>query len=86
MFFNDGKVTRLAGPGYTTTQGVTGFNAEDVLDINGISRTILVLYVNQTVLGIFSAVAFTPASNIAGYGNAPINVGFNSGTINGSIF
>ena len=85
LFFNDGKATRLAGPSYTTSQGVTGFNAEDVLDIYGISHTILILYVSQTVVGIFSADAFTPATSIAGYGTSPIIVGFNSGTIGPSF-
>ena len=41
LYFNDGLSTKLAGPIYTATQGITGFNSEDVIDNVGVSHTIL---------------------------------------------
>jgi hypothetical protein len=76
LFFNDGIQTQLAGPIYTSTQGA---------DSNSISRTIVQLYVGQTLLGIFSKDAFTPKTTIAGFtGN--IAVGFNASNITGIKF
>jgi len=67
LYFNDGISTKLAGPLYSSSQGVSGFNIESVVDINGQSHTIAVLYVAGTILGIFSKDTFIPASPIAGF-------------------
>lgn len=67
MYFNDGLNTILAGPSYTTSQGVSGFNVEDVIDISGVSHTVVVLYVARTIIGIFSKDTFTPATSIPGF-------------------
>ena len=85
LYFNDGTSTKLAGPIYTSSQGVTGFSTSDVLDTNGISRTILSLYVAQTLIGIFSKDNFTPAAAIGGYSGS-ITKGFNVGTYSGIKF
>lgn len=69
LFFNDGLDTRLAGPGYTSSQGITGFNVEDVVDVNGVQHTVLVLYVAKTVIGVFSKDTFVPATPISGFTN-----------------
>ena len=69
LYFNDGLDTRLVGPGYSTSQGITGFNVEDVVDINGQQHTVLVLYVAKTVIGVFSKSSFVPATGIAGFTN-----------------
>ena len=85
LYFNDGTSTKLAGPIYTASQGITGFNTEDVLDTNGINHTILLLYVSQTLIGIFSKDNFTPATSIAGFSGS-ITIGFNAGTYAGIKF
>jgi hypothetical protein len=85
LFFNDGLQTILAGPIYSSAQGISGFVTETVLDTNNISHTIVLLYVSQTLIGIFSKNTFTPASIIAGYtGN--IAVGFNVANTTGIKF
>lgn len=85
LYFNDGTSTKLAGPAYTAAQGITGFNVEDVLDTNGISHTILSLYVAQTLIGIFSKDNFTPATAIGGF-TGSITTGFNVGSYSGIKF
>lgn len=85
LYFNDGTSTKLAGPIYTSTQGITGFQTADVLDTNNITHTILLLYVAQTLIGIFSKDSFTPGSTISGY-TGSISTGFNVGTYTGIKF
>jgi hypothetical protein len=85
LYFNDGLSTKLAGPVYTAAQGITGFNAEDVVDTVGVSHTILKLYVAQSLLGIFSKDSFTPGSAIAGF-TGSISSGFNVSTLTGVKF
>ena len=80
LSFNDGIATILAGPIYSAQQGLSGFTVEDILDSNNISRTIVYLYVAQTLLGIFSKVAFTPKVPISGM-PATLVVGFTASTI-----
>ena len=85
LFFNDGTQTVLAGPIYTASQGQTGFVVATILDTNNLEHTIAYLYVAQTLMGIFSKDAFTPAAAIAGFtGN--IAVGFNVGNSSGIKF
>jgi len=85
LYFNDGLSTKLAGPIYTATQGITGFNTEDIVDNVGVTHTILKLYVAQSLLGIFSKDSFTPGSAIAGFTGA-ITTGFNVSTLSGVKF
>lgn len=85
LYFNDGIATVLAGPLYSSAQGISGFEVSDILDINQVSHTIVYLYVAQTLLGIFSKDAFVPGSAIPGFtGN--IQVGFNVGNFPGVKF
>ena len=85
LYFNDGLSTKLAGPIYTATQGITGFNSEDIIDTVGVNHTILKLYVAQSLLGIFSKDSFTPGSTIAGF-TGSISTGFNVSTLAGVKF
>jgi hypothetical protein len=85
LFFNDGIQTLLAGPIYTSTQGASGFVVDTIVDSNDISRTIVQLYVGQTLLGIFSKDAFTPKTTIAGF-TGSIVIGFNASNISGIKF
>jgi hypothetical protein len=78
MYFNDGSANVLAGPLYTSQQGISGFQVKNILDINNITRTILELYVGQVLIGIFSTATFVPLNDISGYSPNDVKVGFNS--------
>lgn len=82
MYFNDGSTTILAGPAYTYQQGQSGFVVGDVIDTDEINHTVVYLYVAQTLIGIYSKDAFTPAATIPGY-TGSIDVGFNVASHNG---
>lgn len=60
LYFNDGVSNVLAGPVYSSSQGVCGFFVDSVIDTQSIPHTIVKLYVSDTLLGIFSKTAFTP--------------------------
>ena len=85
LYFNDGITTKLAGPIYSTQQGISGFTVEDLLDSNNISRTIVYLYVAQTLLGVFSKVSFTPKQQISGM-PVTLNVGFTASSLANFVF
>jgi hypothetical protein len=67
LYFNDGTSTTLAGPIYSRSQGISGFNVETVIDVNGVSHTIVVLYVAGTIIGIYSKDSFVPSTTIPGF-------------------
>jgi hypothetical protein len=85
LYFYDGVDLQLAGPIYSASQGRSGFVVEDIIDTNGSGKTIVKLFSNNVLLGIFStsALVFTPASAITGY-TGDIYPGFNEGTLPGS--
>jgi hypothetical protein len=85
LYFNDGSSTILAGPSYTAQQGITGFSTIDVIDTNQLSHTIILLYVAQVLLGIFSKDSFTPGTPITGF-TGTIEPGFNVSTANSVKF
>jgi hypothetical protein len=85
MYFNDGVGTLLAGPIYTQQQGISGFQAIDILDNNSINHTVVLLYVSQTLMGIFAKESFTPLNPIAGH-TGDIEIGFNVGSYSGIKF
>jgi hypothetical protein len=78
LYFNDGSQNILAGPLYTYQQGLSGFQSLDLLDTNNIQHTILVLYVGQVLLGVFSNSEFTPLndSNISSVWSGTVKKGF----------
>lgn len=85
LYFNDGTANILAGPQYTAQQGISGFNVVDIIDTNSISHTVLLMYIGQVLVGIFSKSSFTPATPIAGYtGN--VEIGFNVSSYPGFKF
>lgn len=86
--FYDGVDLLTAGPIYTANQGVSGFEALDVIDTNQIVHTILPLYVGGTLIGVFSKDDFTPAyiSDIPGYNGTSIVTGFNVASQSGFSF
>jgi hypothetical protein len=67
LYFNDGSATLLAGPIYNAQQGVSGFQVIDVVDVNSLNHTIVLMYVAQSLIGIFSKTKFTPVSPIIGW-------------------
>lgn len=85
MYFNDGVSTLLAGPIYTQQQGISGLQAIDIIDNNNINHTVVLLYVSQTLMGIFAKESFTPLNPIPGY-TGDIKIGFNVGTYSGIKF
>jgi hypothetical protein len=86
MYFKiDNETTVLAGPIYSREQGVTGFQSVDIIDTNNRSRTVLLLYVAQTLLGIFSKEAFTPSEAIPGF-EGSVGVGFTASSLIGQTF
>lgn len=56
----DGTDTILVGPDYTDSQGKTGFETASVLDQQSRSRTVAKFFVGGELVGVFSAVTFTP--------------------------
>jgi hypothetical protein len=67
LYFNDGVATVLAGPLYTTTQGICGFVVSDIQDTDEVVHTVVMLMVSDTLLGIYSTTEFTPAEPISGF-------------------
>jgi|LauGreDrversion2_3_1035106.scaffolds.fasta_scaffold00013_6 hypothetical protein len=78
LYFNDGNSNLLAGPAYTAQQGISGLQVTDTIDTNGINHTIVLLYVGQVLLGIFSNGTFTPRETIPGFNGSSIKIGFTS--------
>jgi hypothetical protein len=85
LWFYDGTDLTLAGPIYTTQQKLSGFKVENIIDSFNRIKTITKMYVNGTLLGIFSSSEFTPALPIEGY-SGTIGVGFNASTLTGLRF
>jgi len=87
LYFFDGTDVVLVGPQYTASQGKTGTEAFTVLDINGQDQTVLYMYINGQLTGIYSRTEFRPKVNIVGFPVDPddnrvpkrqlIRIGFN---------
>lgn len=88
LWFYDGTDLILAGPVYTNDQGRSGFVVETILDSYSRSHVICLLYVSNTLIGIFSKDEFTPKFPVTGYGPSGkiIKVGFNAGELSGIKF
>lgn len=85
IYFNDGTANVLAGPIYTQTQGLSGFQTSTLADIYSVDHTVLYLYLKKTIIGIFSLDAFTPLVPPPGFTGA-IGIGFNASSIAGLTF
>jgi hypothetical protein len=85
MYFNDGVATILAGPLYTASQGLSGFQTTTITDIYSVDHTVLSLYLKKTLIGIFSLEEFTPRVAPSGFSGA-ITVGFNVSNYSGITF
>ena len=86
--FYDGLSWRIAGPEYTTAQGISGFKIISVLDDLGRSQTLAALYVGNSILGYFSKETFQIGFDLAEFGptGSTINIGFNVSTYPGVKF
>lgn len=84
-FFNGIDAPILVGPAYSDSQGLSGFKVETILDSFNRSQTITKLFVGNTLLGIFSKVAFTPLNPITGF-TGSIGVGFTEAPVNDMKF
>jgi hypothetical protein len=65
LFFYDGEDTLLAGPMYTSEQGISGPEVVSISDVSGNLKTIVKLWAGQKLLGIFSKDEFTPSTRDA---------------------
>tara|TARA_B110000503_G_scaffold99799_1_gene149275 strand:+ start:5106 stop:7079 length:1974 start_codon:yes stop_codon:yes gene_type:complete len=61
VYAYDGSDLMLIGPQYTQTQGTSGFQITSILDSTSRSRTVASLYIGGTLVGVFSAIEFTPS-------------------------
>lgn len=86
VYFYDGTDWILAGPIYSNQQGLTGFKVETVVDTYNQDRTVCLLYVGNSLLGIFSKFEFTLKNTITGYTGVSVKVGFNSSGFAGFKF
>ena len=68
LYFNDGVSTILAGPAWSTFQGITGCEVIDITDTNNNPRTIILFKVGGVLLGIFSNTQFIPLIDGDGLG------------------
>lgn len=76
MYFYDGSTAQLVGPLYNSSQGLSGFKTETILDTNNESHTVLKLYVGDTLLGIYSNDTFIPAPQYIESGISLVEAGF----------
>lgn len=63
FYFYDGNIDNelvLVGPAYTETQGITGFTVDSILDQQSRSRVVAKFWINNNLVGVFSAIQFTP--------------------------
>lgn len=68
LYFFDGTDLVLVGPDYDAGQGKTGFEVASVIDSTSVDRTILKLFVQGALAGIFTNATFhVPPDSIAGY-------------------
>lgn len=80
LYFFDGTSPILLAPAYSSTQGLSGFRVDSILDTLNQTRVITSLYNNGILLGIFAKDSFTPKVEIIGY-TGSIEPGFNAGTL-----
>jgi len=84
-FYVDNTTYVLAGPAYTADQGISGIQIVSVYDTAEKEHTIGLLYIADSLIGIFSKDAFTPSPAISGF-TGDIVKGFNLGNASGLSF
>lgn len=84
--FYDGNSLVLAGPAYTQTQGVSGTKVISVTDKFGKSKTIVLMYVSNVVVGWLSKETFelgVDVSEMSLSRGTVINTGFTASVLDG---
>ena len=81
LYFFDGISPILLAPAFSSTQGLSGFKVDSILDTLNQTRVITSLYNNGILLGIFAKDSFVPKVEIVGFSGS-IEPGFNAGTLN----
>lgn len=75
LFIYTGTEWLLIGPLYERAQGYTGLKSTTVLDNTGVNRVILELYIQDSLVGVYSSIQFTPNTAITGIAS-PVKIGF----------
>lgn len=72
---------------WNDSQGKSGFEIRSIFDTNNAPRVVALLYVSESLIGIFSnsTAEFTPLAAISGF-TGTIKPGFNAGTLSGMKF
>lgn len=83
LYFFDGSDLILAGPIWKRNQGKTGHVAETLYDADKIPKSVLYLYVKDSLLGIYSSEEFVPSPSIPGF--AKIYKGYTSNSLIQSV-
>lgn len=86
VWFYDGRDDILAGPIYTALQGRSGFLTTTEIDTNGISHSILKLFLGTVLLGVIAKEEFTVKDPIPGLQNSNIKIGLNIALENFKIY
>lgn len=84
LYFYDGSTLTLAGPIWKNSQGKTGFIAETLFDEFNNPKPVLQLYVNNSLLGIFSSAEFVPSPALNGF--ASIGKGYTASSVVSTTF
>ena len=77
LYFYDGSRDYLIGPYYTSSQGQSGYQIVTIQDSSKRDRTVVESYISNVLVGIYSAVEFTPRVSVPGFTGTVIKVGFN---------
>lgn len=78
----NGSTFTTVGPAYSVLDGISGAVVEDILDTNNNSHTVVMMYINGTIVSIVSNDAtFTPLVPITGF--TTISQGLTLSTTNG---
>ena len=86
LYFSDGVGTpTLVGPSYSSSQGISGFVIEDILDNGGATKSVASMYVGNIRIAILSKEQFTPLNAVIGLTTAAIVPGMNLLNTTGEI-
>lgn len=86
LYFSDGAGTpTLVGPSYSSSQGISGFVIEDILDNGGATKSVASMYVGNIRIAILSKEQFTPLNTVIGLTTTAIVPGMNLLNTTGEI-
>lgn len=85
LWYFTGNDLVLAGPIWKRSQGKTGFVANTLYDASGNAKSVLYLYIANSLLGVYSAEAFVPSPAVPGF-DAGFVKGYTSNSLVSSVF